>query len=54
MLLCGFESRLGLESLGFSIHVAFSEAHHQVFFLGTLVSTPPSLVNGSANMIMLK
>ena len=50
MLLCGFESRLGLESS----HVAFSEARRQGFSLGTPVSSPLSPVNGSANKIKLK
>ena len=44
----------GLESSGFSIHVAFSEARHQGFSPGTPVSSPPSSINGSANKIKLK
>ena len=31
--------------------MAFSEAHRQGFSPGTPVSSPPSLVNGSANEI---
>ena len=34
--------------------MAFSEAHRQGFSPGTLVSSPPSSVNGSANKIKLK
>ena len=34
--------------------MAFSEACHQRFSPGTLVSSPPSLVNVAANKIMLK
>ena len=36
------------------VYVAFSEAHHQGFSPGTLVSSPLSSVNGSANEIKLK
>ena len=35
-------------------YVAFSEARRQGFFPGTWVSSPPSLVIGSANKIKLK
>ena len=35
-------------------YVAFSEACHHRFSLGTSVSSPPSSVNGSANKIKLK
>ena len=41
MLEGGFECQLGLE-------VAFSEARCQGFSLNTLVPSPPSSVNGSA------
>ena len=50
MLECGFESWLGLEFSDFSIHVPFSEACRQGFSPGTLVSFPPSSVNGSAKI----
>ena len=41
MLLCGFESRLGV----------FSEAHRKGFSPNTPVSSPPSSFNGSANKV---
>ena len=34
--------------------MAFAEAHHQGFFPGTPVSSPPSSVNGLASKIKLK
>ena len=34
--------------------MAFSEAGHQGFSPGSPVSSPPSSVNGSANIIKLK
>ena len=46
MLLCGFESRLGLEFTGIFGYVAFSLARRQGFSPGTAVSSPPSSVNG--------
>ena len=53
MLLCGFESRFGLECSGFSI-LAFFEARRQGFSPGTPASSVPSSVNSSVNKIMLK
>ena len=50
MLLCGFESRLGFESSGFSMW-HFLELVSQGFLRVTPVSSPPSSVNGSANKI---
>ena len=49
MLECGFKSRLEYESLGFSMW-HFSEVRRQGFSPGTPVSSPPSPVNGSANL----
>ena len=49
MLECGFKSRLGLESPGLSIHVAFSEARCHRFSPGTPVSSLPSSINDSVN-----
>ena len=53
MLECMFESRLGLESSGFSMW-HFLKLVARIFFQGTPVSSPPSSVNGSANKIKLK
>ena len=53
MLSCGFESRLGLESSGFSMGL-YPEDRRQGFSPDTPVSSPPSSVNGSANKIKLK
>ena len=53
MLERGFESRLGLESLGFQ-YVAFSDARRQGFSPGTPVFSPHSPVNGLANQKKLK
>ena len=50
----GTVSRSGLTCVPLYPLGSVSEARHQGFSLGTLVSSPPSLVNGSANKINLK
>ena len=52
MLLCVFESRLGLQSLGFSMW-HFLKLVARGVSPGTPVSSPPLLVNGSASKINL-
>ena len=52
MLLCAFDSPLGLAFSGFSM--ASSEACRQGFSSGAPVSSPPSSVNCSANKTTLR